>query len=61
MEKMTTQKELLDRQRKKDSSFSEIFKKKALPYIGILLLLAWEVSVRILKLPSYLLPPPSLL
>ncbi len=60
MEKMTTEKELIDRQRKKDSSFSEIFKKKALPYIGILLLLAiWEVSVRILKLPSYLLPPPS--
>ena len=30
MEKMTTEKELLDRQRKKDSSFSEIFKKESL-------------------------------
>ena len=49
-----------DIQRKKDNSFSEIIKKKGLPYIGIfLLLLVWEVSVRILDLPSYLLPPPT--
>lgn len=60
MEKMTTEKEMLERQRKKDYSFSEIFKKKALPYVGILLLLGiWEVAVRSLKLPSYLLPAPS--
>jgi NitT/TauT family transport system permease protein len=51
---------MLELQRKKDSSFSEVFTKKALPYVGILvLLLVWEVAVRILDLPSYLLPPPT--
>ena len=60
MEKVTTEQELIERKRKIDSSFSEIFKKKALPYIGILLLLGiWEVAVRAFKLPSYLLPAPS--
>jgi len=60
MEKITTEKEMIERKRKIDSSFSEIFKKKALPYIGILLLLGiWEVAVRAFKLPSYLLPAPS--
>jgi NitT/TauT family transport system permease protein len=35
-------------------------RKKALPYIGMVtLLLIWEVAVRILNLPSYLLPAPS--
>jgi len=60
MEKITTEKEMIERKRKIDSSFSEIFKKKALPYVGILLLLGiWEVAVRAFKLPSYLLPAPS--
>lgn len=60
MEKMTTEKELIDRKKKEDSSFSRIFSKNALPYIGIfLLLLVWEVAVWIFKLPSYLLPAPS--
>jgi len=60
MEKITSEKDLIEQKRKTDSSFSEILKKKALPYIGILALLGiWEISVRVLELPSYLLPPPS--
>jgi NitT/TauT family transport system permease protein len=35
-------------------------RKKALPYISILILLGvWEIAVKIFELPSYLLPPPS--
>jgi NitT/TauT family transport system permease protein len=35
-------------------------RKKALPYIGILILLViWEIAVKVFELPSYLLPPPS--
>jgi len=60
MERITSEKELLEQLRKKERSFSEVVKKKALPYIGILVLLGiWEIAVRILDLPSYLLPPPS--
>jgi len=60
METITSEKEMLERKRKKDGSFSEIMQKKALPYLGILILLAiWEIAVRILELPSYLLPAPS--
>ena len=60
MEKNTTEKEMLDRQRKKDNSFSEIMRKKALPYISIIILLViWEIAVKVFELPSYLLPPPS--
>jgi NitT/TauT family transport system permease protein len=60
METNTSEKEMLERKRKKDGSFSEIMQKKALPYLGILILLGiWEIAVRILELPSYLLPAPS--
>lgn len=60
MKKTTSEKEMIERQRKKDTSFSEIMKKKALPYISILILLGiWETAVRVLEIPSYLLPPPS--
>lgn len=60
MERITSEQELLELQKNKDSSFTEVIKKKALPYIGILVLLGiWEIAVRILDLPSYLLPPPS--
>lgn len=60
METVTSEKEMLERKRKKDGSFSEIMQKKALPYLGILILLGiWEIAVRILELPSYLLPAPS--
>jgi NitT/TauT family transport system permease protein len=60
METTTSEKEMLERKRKKDGSFSEIMQKKALPYLGILILLGiWEIAVRILELPSYLLPAPS--
>ncbi len=60
MERITSEKELIEQQKKKESSFSEIFKTKALPYIGILALLGvWEIAVRILELPSYLLPAPT--
>jgi NitT/TauT family transport system permease protein len=60
MTEKRTEKDMLELQRKRDTSFSEVFKKQALPYLGILvLLLVWEVTVRILELPSYLLPPPT--
>jgi NitT/TauT family transport system permease protein len=60
MERITSEKELLEQKKKKDNSFSEIIKKKALPYLGILALLGvWEITVRLLDLPSYLLPAPS--
>ena len=60
MEKNTSEKEMLERQRKKDTSFSEIMRKKALPYLSILILLGiWEIAVKVFELPSYLLPPPS--
>jgi len=60
MEKITTEKEMLERQKKKDNSFFEIVKRKALPYIGIIILLGiWELAVRMLNLPAYLLPAPS--
>ena len=46
--------------RSKNNRAADIFWKRILPLIGILIFLGiWEVSVRILKLPSYLLPPPS--
>jgi NitT/TauT family transport system permease protein len=60
MERITSEKELLEQQKKKERSFSEIVKTKALPYIGILALLGiWEIAVRLLNLPSYLLPAPT--
>jgi len=60
MERVTTEKEMLERQRKKDNSFFEIVRRKALPYISILILLViWEIAVKVFDLPSYLLPPPS--
>jgi NitT/TauT family transport system permease protein len=60
MERITSEQELLDQQKKKERSFSEIIKTKALPYIGILALLGvWEIAVRMLNLPSYLLPAPT--
>ena len=60
MERITSEKDLIETQRKKERSFSEVFKTKALPYVGILALLGvWEISVRILDLPSYLLPAPT--
>lgn len=60
MERITSEKELIEQQKKKENSLSEIFKTKALPYIGILALLGvWEIAVRILELPSYLLPAPT--
>lgn len=60
MERITSEKELLEQKKKKESSFSELVKTKALPYIGILALLGiWEIAVRVLDLPSYLLPAPS--
>lgn len=60
MERITSEKDLIETQRKRERSFSEVFKTKALPYVGILALLGvWEILVRILDLPSYLLPAPS--
>ena len=55
-----TEKDMINERKMKARSFSEIFKTKALPYVGILVLLGiWEVVTRILELPYYLLPPPS--
>ena len=60
MAELRTEQDLLDERKKKERSFGEILRTKALPYIGIfVLLLVWEVAVRILELPSYLLPPPT--
>ena len=60
MERTTLENEMLEQQRKKEGGFSEVIKKKALPYLGILALLGiWEIMVRIFDLPSYLLPSPS--
>lgn len=53
-----TEQEMLARS--KDGRISEIFWKRLTPLIGILIFLGiWEVSVRVMDLPSYLLPPPS--
>ncbi|MCD6400507.1 MAG: ABC transporter permease [Anaerolineales bacterium] len=58
MDKETIPQELLD-QRKSDK-FNELLRKRLLPVIGItIFLVIWEVAVRILELPSYLLPTPS--
>jgi NitT/TauT family transport system permease protein len=46
--------------RSKDGRVAEIFSKRIMPLLGILLFLGtWEIGVRIFELPSYLLPPPS--
>jgi NitT/TauT family transport system permease protein len=45
---------------KKNASFGQAMAGKLIPLAGILLFLAvWEVGVRVLKVPSYLMPPPS--
>ena len=46
--------------RSKDSRIKEIFSKRILPLLGILIFLGiWEINVRVLDIPSYLLPPPT--
>lgn len=59
MENITpTEQEVLARS--KEGRFSDIFWKRILPVLGILLfLLIWEAIVRILDIPYYLLPPPT--
>lgn len=54
----TTEKDLLEQ--RKDGRFKEVFVQRITPFIGIFLfLLIWEIAVRILDLPSYLLPTPT--
>jgi NitT/TauT family transport system permease protein len=54
----TTEKEMLEKQ--KDGRFREAFMHRITPILGIFLfLLIWEIAVRILDLPEYLLPTPT--
>ena len=54
----TTEKEMLEKH--KDGRFKEVFIQRITPLIGIFLfLLVWEIAVRILDLPEYLLPTPT--
>jgi NitT/TauT family transport system permease protein len=44
----------------KEGRVSDIFWKRIMPLLGILIFLGiWEASVRYFELPSYLLPPPT--
>lgn len=58
MDKIVTREELLAKN--KNGQQTETLKKRLLPLAGIFIFLAiWEVAVRILELPSYLLPTPT--
>lgn len=60
IERIRSEKELLEMQKQKENSFGERMRQRALPYLGILVLLGvWEIAVRIMELPAYLLPTPS--
>ena len=44
----------------KEGRASDIFWKRIMPFLGIFIFLGiWEASVRIIDIPSYLLPPPT--
>ncbi|MGD2158362.1 MAG: ABC transporter permease [Anaerolineales bacterium] len=59
MEKMNvSEQDVLDQQ--KNGQFMEVLRKRLMPFIGIFAFLAiWEIIVRILDLPTYLLPTPT--